>query len=950
MRTLGAMGLESGTKVGSYRVERLIGRGGMGEVYLATDERLGRAVALKLLTTDLAADPEARQRFVEEARAAASLDHPHVVPVYEAGEDDGRAFVAMRFVDGSDLDAIIRLRGPLDPAVAVGLLSGVAAALDAAHARGLVHRDVKPANILVAEGSDPAHAYLGDFGLAKMLAGGAGRTQTGVIVGSVDYLAPEGIEGRPVDGRADVYSLACVIYTCLTARRPYVRDTEVGVLWAHVGAAPPRLSDSHPGLGHLDAVLGRALSKSPDDRYPSAGALIVALQAALAEPGSAPPPRGVTARPSTLVGRDREAEAVASLVRENRLVTLVGPGGIGKTRLAREVADRVAGAMPGGSIWVGLEALTDASLVAPAIDQALIAASGTDPARSTDLLLVLDNFEQLLDAAASVPALLATSPGLRILVTSREPLRVEGEHVFEVGPISTDASVGLFVRLAQAADASFESDASVAQICERLDGLPLAIELAAARVRVLGTHSLLDRLGRRLPLLTGGRRDAPARQQTLEATIAWSYDLLSEAEQHALRRLAVFAGGWTVEAAEAVAGVDLGTLAALLDKSVLRRVGDVDHVRFEMLETIREFALSRLTAAGEAEETAARHAAYFRQLAQRAEVALDEGGDARGLAIFETEVGNFRASLAWTRDNGDLETHARLVADLGRLWFEQMMITEALLWTRPVLDNRDLLEPGLRMRVLRAGERLAISSSGSDGSGGLDEAAGLAEERLALALDHGDNAQAALALNNLGIFASEAGDRATARARYAESAALFRKLGDHRETLPLGNLGSSHIGSGDFSTARPYLEKALAVERSINDELGAGYTLGILAGMHLVEGRIEDAETNYRAVAETALAIYAHSLLIGMLEGMAGVAALTGHPFDAAAIHGTLDAERRRQSIGLDLVESMVRDRTASALREALTADEIAAAAAEGARAELETVARKVAAGPPPWF
>ncbi len=218
------MTLAPGSTLAAYAIERLLGRGGMGEVYLATHEGLGRRVALKLLAPELAADPAFRERFIAESRLAASLDHPHIVPIYEAGETDGRLFLAMRYVEGDDLGALIAAAGPLEPGRAVGLLAGIGAALDAAHDRGLVHRDVKPANILVARTArGEEHAYLGDFGLTKLLGSDAGFTRSGQLVGSVDYVAPEQIEGRPVDHRVDVYSLACVLYTALTGRPPYAR-------------------------------------------------------------------------------------------------------------------------------------------------------------------------------------------------------------------------------------------------------------------------------------------------------------------------------------------------------------------------------------------------------------------------------------------------------------------------------------------------------------------------------------------------------------------------------------------------------------------------------------------------------------------------------------------------------------------------------------------------------
>ncbi len=297
------MTLPSGTRLGGYRIESLLGRGGMGEVYRATDERLGRTVALKLVNEQVAERPGIRERFLAESRLAASLDHPNIVPIYEAGEADGRLYLAMRYVAGSDLEQLIRSGGALSPERAVALLSGIAEALDAAHDRGLVHRDVKPSNILVARTERGGeHAYLGDFGLVKHLGSEAGLTVSGQLLGSVDYVAPEQVEGRPIDGRVDVYSLACVLYTAITAAVPYPRQTDMATLWAHVQSPPPRPSAVDPALAAFDPVIARGMAKDETERTASAGELLqdAATAAARSTMASAAAP-GVAAKPSPAV-------------------------------------------------------------------------------------------------------------------------------------------------------------------------------------------------------------------------------------------------------------------------------------------------------------------------------------------------------------------------------------------------------------------------------------------------------------------------------------------------------------------------------------------------------------------------------------------------------------------------------------------------------------------------
>ena len=294
------MGKEADPRLGSalagYRLERPLGRGGMGIVYLAQDVRLGRNVALKLLSPELADDERFRERFLRESRLAASLDHPNIVPIYEAGESDGVLYIAMRYVEGTDLRTVLTADAPLPPERALGFVTQVAAALDAAHERGLVHRDVKPANVLT-DARD--HVYLSDFGLTKQATSMSGLTGTGQLVGTVDYAPPEQIRGDPVDGRADVYSLGCLLYESLAGQPPFRRDSEVATLWAHVNEDAPSLVDTNPQLpAEIDGIVGRALAKSPGDRYATCAELVEAARAALA-PATAPTRRGRS--PGTVV-------------------------------------------------------------------------------------------------------------------------------------------------------------------------------------------------------------------------------------------------------------------------------------------------------------------------------------------------------------------------------------------------------------------------------------------------------------------------------------------------------------------------------------------------------------------------------------------------------------------------------------------------------------------------
>ena len=270
-----------GSEIAGHRLEAVAGRGGMGVVYRATQLRLKRQVALKLIASDLAADPSFRERFEHESEIAAQIEHPHVIPLYEAGEENGQLYITMRYVEGTDVRALIEREGALPPRVAANILAQVCGALDAAHERGLVHRDIKPANVLIAGSKEEPHAYLTDFGLTKQAATTGGMTKTGMFVGTLDYIAPEQLQGGPVDARADVYALGCMLYQMLTGRVPYPRDTEPAKIWAHMQEPPPSLREVAPHVPvAFDEVVARAMAKSADDRYPSAGDLARAARAA----------------------------------------------------------------------------------------------------------------------------------------------------------------------------------------------------------------------------------------------------------------------------------------------------------------------------------------------------------------------------------------------------------------------------------------------------------------------------------------------------------------------------------------------------------------------------------------------------------------------------------------------------------------------------------------------
>lgn len=712
-----------------YQILERLGRGGMGVVYKARDLQLDRPVALKLLPTHRAGDADAEARFRNEARAASALDHPNICTIYDFDQTpDGHPYIAMAYVPGRTLQDHIQA-GPVPIPLAVGLALQVARGLEHAHERAVIHRDIKPANLMVGDRGD---LRILDFGVARRH--GSTLTELGVALGTLAYMSPEQLQGNPVDARTDLWSLGVVLFEMLAGRRPFQGETD-GALWGaivgHPAPKPSTLRSDTPQA--LEVVVLRCLAKDPAERYPTAAALARDLEAL----GGclSPAPRRLPMPLSSFVGREAELAAVAGLLGRARLVTLTGPPGVGKTRLATEVAPLAA---RGADLYfVALAGVSDPALVMSAVAASLGVTEDRSRSAAEALagflgsrrsLIVLDNFEQVVASASEVPALLSACPLLRILVTSRVPLRVSGEYEFSVpalplpdpgevrGPesLARYGATELFVRRAEAVAprflASEDDAAAVFAICERLEGLPLAIELAAARVKLFPPRTLLSRLTHRLDLLKGGGSDRPPRHQTLRQAIDWSYDLLGAPEQKCFRSLGVFRGGFTLEAAEAVCQEPgLGTvdaLGALLDQSLVRRVEIAGRSpRYQMLEMIREYALEQLEKAQEAPSAWRAHEVYFGGLAEGLEPKLVGDSQRQALEELELEHDNLRSALVGHLSSGRLPEALRIGAALWRFWVMRGHLREGRerLAFAPRPSRRPGQNPGARPGPSRRG-------------------------------------------------------------------------------------------------------------------------------------------------------------------------------------------------------------------------------------------------------
>jgi predicted ATPase len=919
---------------GRYAIDREIGAGGMALVYLATDLKHHRPVAIKVLRPELAATIGG-DRFLREIEFAAQLSHPHILPLFDSGAAGDLLYYVMPFVAGESLRGRLTREGQLPVEVALRLTREIASAIGFAHHHGVVHRDIKPENILLADDI----ALVADFGIARALQSGRGdaaataMTAAGFALGTPAYMSPEQFTADEVDGRADIYSLGCVLHEMLAGEPPFSGTTMEALLRKHLTEQPRALNESRPEVSKgLARVVARSLSKDANDRFPTAASFAEAI-ATVTSGGVTPPEFAAVTTPNNLprqrtrfIGRGRELAECQRLLRETRLLTLTGIGGSGKTRLALHLAEAVLPDFPDGVWLVDLAALGDPQRLGDAVAEAIGAHEAPDKA-ITDVvvahlagkraLMLLDNCEHVLDAVAALAdTLLARVQELSLIATSREGLGVEGEHLLAVRSMTvpsassadthaleeTDA-VKLFVDRARAVRSDFsvgpDNAAAVAEICRRLDGIPLALELAAARVKVLSVEQIRVRLDDRFRLLTGGRSAVP-RQQTLLATMQWSYEQLTEGEQRLLRMLSVFAGGWRLAAATAVAGAEsdefevLDVLARLVDKSLLL----VEHVsaeetRYTMLETVRQYAHERLVEAAESGTARKRHFEFHAAKAEdfHAERFVREEYWTQRLT---REHDNLRAALAFARDT-DAERYLEMAGALGYFWWGRSHMTEG----REYIESALAMTPALPARPSRARALQGLAMIAAN-QGDAAVARTAMEEGLAMWRELGDPVGIAVSLEALGWAQFFASEDEPALATFEELLRIVEPLGDpvmlNRARLAMAQ---ALVALSRTEETRVLAHKVLEFAQAVGDPRSEHSGFHFLADCALLEGKCEESLDLYRKSLLQAHAIGARFEMTAELEGIAmSLAGLGGH---AAAVRLVAASRAEWARLGVNL-------------------------------------------------
>ena len=883
-------------RLGGFAIEGILGQGGMGVVYRGRDETLDRPVAIKLLPPAHRDNEQSIAQLHREARLVAALNHPGIATIHSfEATTEGTNFLVMELVPGESLRERLR-RGPLPREEALRIGRQIAEALDAAHDLGIVHRDLKPDNVMV---TPQGRVKILDFGIATYMESTergeqpAGRAeakgdlpQTLGRIGTPGYMSPEQIHGGVIDGQSDVFGVGCVLFECLAGRPAFPgHDPDERLAKTERADIDWSLIPDEPALREL---LHDCLRPDRETRTAEATAVVQRLGEVLAgsraeDRGTNLPPHNLPRERTPFIGRRSNLEVLDRALQQDRLVTLTGFGGSGKTRLALALARRRRPQSPDGTWWVDLSMIRSGARVAHVLAEAVGATDAPEGEVHTlvgvlgrlgghQATVVFDNCEHVLaDVAETVERLLNACPAVTIIATSRAPLGLEGEQTYpvpmldlpslppesdpnrsgeEFGDLETvraSESGRLFLEHAQRHRADFaltEHNArEVIEICRRLEGIPLAIELAAARVRLLSPSQILSLLGDRFRLLTGGAAGHP-RQKTLHDAIAWSYELLDETERRLFRTLSIFAGGWTLNSAAAVTQTEefelLDGLTQLANASLVEvGQGKDGEPRYRFLETTRQFATTLLRDAGELDRVTGRHFDLFYRIAEEAQRGLNGPQHGRWSLRLEAEHDNILAALH--APAADAEAEQRLLQLGGFLilfWMGTGYLSEARSALVSILERTTVRSPAraVTLKALAAVEH---------GRGDLQAARDWAQEALSVAEETGNELDLASALHGTAVVEAEFHNDDRAIELFERALRIFTEAGDERgQGSTELNLGLLARRKGDRERAVQHMERSVHLLRKNGNLQTLTNTLGNLASSLMDLGREREAMTH----------------------------------------------------------------------------------------------------------
>ncbi len=877
-----------------YELGNPLGEGGMGTVFRGTDLQTGQSVAIKRLKPELAGESELLARFASEAEALRVLNHPNIVKVLATLHEDGQQYLVMEYVSGGSLYELMRDHAPLPVSHVLQIALDLSDALIRAHRLNIIHRDLKPANVLLAEDGIPR---LTDFGVARV--GTTNRvTETGVTVGTLDYLSPEALRGEDVDARTDIWAFGVMLYEMLAGQRPFAGDSVGHIVTAILSSPTPDLEALRADLpiALIDLVY-RMLEKDRWQRIPSARQVGAELEAIIHGHAITPAPiltvrdqevrspvtptpvpegpkHNLPVQPTPFVGREQELAAISKLFADpsTHLVTILGPGGMGKTRLALEVAGRYVsgtdGTFANGVYFVPLAPITAPEFIVPTIAEALRFSfyEADDPAkqlidylREKHLLLVIDNFEHVIAGATLVADILKAAPGVRVLATSRERLNLQGENLFPIGgmefpdweaPGNTleHSAVKLFLQSARRAQPGFELQDGelkyLARICKLVRGMPLAIELAAAWADNLRLDEIATEIGRSMDFLETEMRDVPERHRSIRAVFEYSWALLSEDERHVFMKLSIFRGGCTRDAAMAVAGASLRALTALVNKSLLSR--DTTG-RYHVHELLRQYAEDRLRESGLADAAYEAHGVYFADYYGGIFQDMSKMGDPQAIKQIEGDIENVRAAWNWGVDHArSMQLSGLVMASLifyqvRSLYLEAAEMLDKAVCVLDTLPSTPEISLALEEVLLAQGWFLIRLGEIVKARTALERSCELMK---IIPPPRGREEP----LSALGMVHSILGDYQTAL-RLAEEGLKFNLSRNDifSSMISYYSLTSAAYGQGDYQAAKQYSQQGLAAAEKGNQSWFAAYIHVDLGNIARVMGDYVEAKKHYEA-------------------------------------------------------------------------------------------------------